>query len=68
MDFEIREYIRLIKKISLSEAGKNRIADCLINKAVAKKEFTGKYVATASAVAVLAFSTYLIARGKKQDI
>lgn len=68
IDNSIREYIRLIGSISLSQTDKTRIADYLIEKSLDKKEFSVKYVAAASAVAFLAVSTYLIARGSKQDI
>ena len=68
IDHDIREYVRIIGSLSLSQAGKDRITDCLLQRCADKKEISGKYVAAASAVAVLAVSTFLIARGMKQDI
>lgn len=65
---EIREYIRLIGSLSLNQSAKERVTACLIEKNANKKEISGKYVAAASAVAVLAISTFLIARGIRQDI
>ncbi|MBQ2694185.1 MAG: hypothetical protein IJF57_01415 [Clostridia bacterium] len=67
IDHDIREYVRIIGSLSLSQAGKDRITECLIKNAD-KKEISGKYFAAASAVAFLAVSTFLIARGMKQDI
>ncbi len=67
IDREIKEYIRLIGSLSLNESGRERITDFLINNSV-KKEFSGKYVAVASAVAFVAVGTYLLAKGMKQDI
>lgn len=66
IDHNIGEYIRLIGSLSLNQSEKDRIADYLIQRS--KKEISGKYVAAASAVAFLAVSTFLIARGMKQDI
>lgn len=68
IDNDIREYTRLIGSLSLNQSDKDRIADYLIQKSEGRKEISGKYVAAASAVAVLAVSTLLIARGRKQDI
>ncbi len=68
IDHDIREYIRLIGSLSLNQSGKDRIADFLIQRGTDRKEISGKYVAAASAVAFLAVSTFLIARGMKQDI
>lgn len=68
IDHDIREYIRLIGSLSLNQSEKERIASFLIQKSADKKEFSGKYVAAASAVAFLAVSTFLIARGMKEDI
>ena len=67
IDHDIREYVRIMSSLSISRASKDRITDCLIKNAD-KREISGKYVAAASAVAVLAVSTFLIARGMKQDI
>ncbi len=68
IDQEIRAYIRLIGSISLNQSSKDRTADLLIQRVTDRKEISGKYVAAASAVAFLAVSTFLIARGMKQDI
>ena len=63
----IKEYIRLIGSVSLNQTQKDRIADYLIGRCEDKKEKSGIYVAAASAVAFLAVSTILIARGKNID-
>ncbi|MBR2868308.1 MAG: hypothetical protein IKB88_04465 [Clostridia bacterium] len=68
IDQEIREYIRLISSLSLKQSSKERIADLLIQRVTDRKEISGKYVAAASAVAFLVVSTFLIARGMKQDV
>ncbi len=68
IDHDINEYMRLIGSLSLSRSDKDRIAAWLVQKSADKKEISGKYVAAASAVAFLAISTFLIARGMKQDI
>ena len=69
MDFEIKEYIRLISSVSLSETSKKRITKHLLQqKKSAAKEITGKHIAAASAVAVLAFGAILAARGAKHNI
>ncbi len=68
IDRYIRDYIRLIGSISLPQAEKERIADYLVHKNDSRKELSGKHFAAASAVAVLAISTVLIARGMRQDI
>ena len=69
MEFEIREYIRLISSVSLPESSKKRITEHLIQqKKSATKEITGKHIAAASAVAVLAFGAILAARGSKHNI
>lgn len=68
IDHDIKEYIRLIGSLSLDQKGKDRIADFLIQNIADRKDFSGKYVAVASAVAFLAVGTYFLARGMKQDI
>lgn len=68
IDKSVKEYIRLISSISVPQSEKSRIADYLIGKSSDKKEISGKYVVAASAVAFLAVSTILFARGSKQDI
>ncbi len=68
IDQEIREYVRLIGSLSLSRSGKDRIAELLTQRAADRKEISGKYVAAASTVVFLAVSTFLIARGMKQNI
>ncbi len=67
IDREIREYVRIMNSLSLNQASKNRITECLVKNAD-KREISGKYVAAASAVAFLAVSTFLIARGMREDI
>lgn len=61
----IQDYMRLIGSISLPQSEKDRIATYLVEKSKEKKELSKRYVAAASAVAVLAISTVLIARGTK---
>lgn len=68
IDRYINEYIRLVGSVTLPQSRKNCIEDFLLKKNAEKKESTVKYFAAASAVAVLAISSYLIARGKKQDL
>lgn len=68
IDHDIKEYIRLIGSLSLDQKGKDRIADFLIQNIADRKDFSGKYVAVASAVAFLAVGTYFLARGMKQDV
>lgn len=67
IDHEIREFTRLIGSLSMNQSGKDRITEYLINGAD-RKEFSGKYVAVASAVAFLAVGTFFLAKGMKQDI
>lgn len=50
----IREFTRLISSISLSDDDKERIADNLIKKTSAKKDFPRKQVAVASAAVIVA--------------
>lgn len=61
----IQDYMRLIGSISLPQSEKDRIATYLVEKSKEKKELSKRYFAAASAVAVLAISTVLIARGTK---
>lgn len=69
MDHEIKEYIRLIDSISLPESARKSITEHLIqHKNRVAKEITGKHIAAASAVAVLAFGAILAARGAKNNI
>ncbi len=68
IDREIREFTRIISSLSLNQSEKNRISDFLIQNGMDRKEFSGKYVAVASAVAFLAVGTIFLARGMKQDI
>lgn len=65
---ELNEFIRLVGSLSLDQSGKQRIVDCLSRSDASRKEFSGKYVAVASAVAFLAVGTIFLARGMKQDI
>lgn len=61
----IQDYMRLVGSISLPQSEKDRIATYLVEKSKEKKELSKRYVAASSAVAVLAISTVLIARGTK---
>ncbi len=65
---EINEFVRLIGSVSLSQAGKERITDFLIQSNSGRKESSAKYVAAASAVAFVALGTILLTRGMKQNI
>ena len=67
IDHDISEYIRFIGSLSLKQSSKDRIADLLIQRVAERKEISGKYVAAASAVAFIAVSTFLIARGIKEE-
>jgi len=67
-DRYLREYIRLIGSVSLNQSRKDCISDQIIQKIAERKDLSGKHFAAASAVAVLAIGTFLIARGMKQDI
>lgn len=68
IDHEIREFTRIIGSLSLNQSGKDRVTDFLIRNSAERKEFSGKYVAVASAVAFLAVGTFFLAKGMKQDI
>lgn len=68
IDHEIREFTRIIGSLSLNQSGKDRVTDFLIRNSAERKEFSGKYVAVASAVAFLAVGTFFLAKGIKQDI
>lgn len=68
ISFGIREYIRLVGSISLSQSEKERLAEDLIQRMELRKEFPKKHVAAASAVVVLAIGAFLAAREIKQDI
>ncbi len=68
IDRYIKDYVRLVGSISLPQDKKDRITDYLIKTCTVNKETSGKYVAAASAVAVVVISSLLIARGIKQDI
>lgn len=68
IDHEINEYIRLIGSLSLDEKSKERISGFLTRNVLERKEFSGRYVAVASAVAFLAVGTFFLAKGIKQDI
>lgn len=65
---DIKEYIRLVGSLSLDRNGKERVAEYLIKNASEHKEYSGKYVAVASAIAFLAVGTLIFAKGIKQDI
>ena len=68
IDRDIRDYVRLVGSVSLSQQKKDRIAEYLIKMGAVNREITSKHVAAASAVAVLVISSVLIARGMRQDI
>ncbi|MBQ4626089.1 MAG: hypothetical protein IJB45_02425 [Clostridia bacterium] len=68
IDRDIRDYVRLVGSVSLSQQKKDRIAEYLIKMSAVNREITSKHVAAASAVAVLVISSVLIARGMRQDI
>ncbi len=67
-DRYIGEYIRLIGSVSLNQSKKEHIVDYIVQKSAERKDLSGKHFVAASAVAVLAIGTFLIARGMKQDI
>lgn len=65
-DNNLQDFARLIGSVSLPQAEKDRITDFLIKKANTKRRFKKRYIAaSASAVAVLAVSTVLLAREVK---
>ncbi len=68
IDREINEFVRLVGSVSLNEKGKQRIADFLNNSLPNRKEFPVKYVAVASAVAVLAVGTLILTQNSKQNL
>lgn len=68
IDGSIRDYVRLINSVTLSQSDKDRIAEFLINRDVSKKEFSKKHVAAASAVVILAVGVFFAARETKQNI
>lgn len=62
IDHYVQDYVRLVGSISLPQQEKDRIANYLIRKSKEKREFSKRHVAAASAVAVVAISSVLIAR------
>lgn len=66
--YEIKEYMRLIGSISLSQSHKEKLEKELIKNLSIKKEIPKKYVAAASVVAVLAIGTVMAIRGGKNDL
>lgn len=68
IDFEIKEYMRLIGSIALPQSYKKHIEEELIKNLSIKKEIPKKYVAAASVVAVLALGTVMAIRGGKNDL
>ncbi len=68
IDFEIKEYVRLIGSISLPQSYKKHIEEELIRNLSVKKEIPKKYVAAASVVAFLALGTVMAIKGGKNDI
>ena len=68
IDYEIKEYVRLIGSISLPQSYKKHIEEELIKNISAKKEIPKKYVAAASVFAVVALGTVMAIRSGKNDI
>ena len=68
IDREINEFVRVISSIALSQQKKDCLTDYLIKTNAENKTSSVKYVAAASAAAVLVIGSLLIARGKRQDI
>lgn len=66
-DAYVKEYVRLVNKISLAKQSEEQILKNLIKNAEAKKEFSGKYIAVASFAAVLAVGAVYAVKGLKQD-
>lgn len=68
IDYEIKEYMRLIGSISLPLSCKKHIEEELIKNISAKKEIPKKYVAAASVFAVVALGTVMAIRSGRNDI
>ncbi|MBE6772215.1 MAG: hypothetical protein E7547_08735 [Ruminococcaceae bacterium] len=68
IDYEIKEYVRLIGSISLPKSDRIRIAEQLIKDRMIKKEIPKKYFAAASVAVVLTVGAVMAVRGMKQDI
>lgn len=66
-DINVKEYARLINKISLSQKDKEQIIKNLIAEVDDKREISGKYIAVASVFAVLAVGAVYAVKGLKQD-
>ncbi len=65
IDQYLKDYVRVVGSVSLPQNEKDRIANYLIRKSKEKRELSKRHFAAASAVAVLAISTVLIARGTR---
>ncbi len=68
IDREINDFVRVISSIALSQQKRECLTEYLIKNNAENKTSSVKYVAAASAAAVLVISSLLIARGKRQDI
>ena len=67
MDSSIKEYVRLVKAITLPQANKEKIEEYFIKNADTKKEITGKHIAVASFAAAVAVGAYYAVKGSRQD-
>lgn len=64
----VKDYIRVINSISLPQTDREIIEEFLLKQVTAsKKEISKKYVAAASAFAVVAVGVFLAARERRQD-
>lgn len=62
----IKNYVRLLDSVSLTQADKERITEQLIERSSSKKEISKKYVAVASVAVVLAAGTIIAIRRQKK--
>lgn len=65
---EINEFKRVVGSIALSQQKRDCLTEYLVKTNAENKNSSVKYVAAASAAAVLVVGSLLIARGKRQDI
>lgn len=54
IDTYIKEFVRMVNSVSLTQTDKNRIAESLIQRTASRKDFSKKHVAAASAAVVVA--------------
>lgn len=54
IDGYIKEFVKLVNSVSLTQADRNRIADDLIQRAASRRDFSKKHVAAASAAVIVA--------------